>query len=163
MIGGMSDSHLNTSSSEANELSASDSEKATELIVLASRFVRAASRHSGRERSTIVLRTLSNLSLAGPMRIGDLASAEHITQPTMTGVLKRLEAEGLVKRKADPFDGRAQLIDITPTGKEALDDFRKKATRRIQPALAQLTLEERQTLWRASGIFEALSKQLDVL
>ncbi|WP_129360985.1 MULTISPECIES: MarR family winged helix-turn-helix transcriptional regulator [Micrococcaceae] len=159
----MSDSHLKNSSSAQGALSSAESRHATELIVVASRFVRAASRHSGRERSTIVLRTLSNLSLVGPMRIGDLASAEHITQPTMTGVLKRLEVEGLVKRQADPYDGRAQLIEITPSGKKELNDFRKKATQRIQPAVARLTSEERKILWRASEILGSINKDLDDL
>jgi len=96
------------------------------------------------------------------MRIGDLASAEHITQPTMTGVLKRLENEGLVSRQSDPYDGRAQLMEITVLGKKVLNDFRRKATQKIQPAIANLTEEEREVLWRAAAIFDSVANDLDL-
>ncbi len=157
----MSASHLPRPSSASEKLTQSESRRATGLIVSASRFVRAASRHSGRERSTIVLRVLSNLTMSGPMRIGDLASAEHITQPTMTGVLKRLEVEGLVSRQPDPYDGRAQLMEVTVLGKKVLNDFRRKATQKIQPAIAHLTDEEREILWRAAAIFDSVANELD--
>lgn len=132
-----------------------------ELIVGASRFVRAASRYRGRERSAVVLRTLSNLDARGAMRIGDLAQAEHITQPTMTGVIQRLEAQGLVERTEDPDDGRARLILITPTGRQELARFRELASARVSPALASLSEEERNVLWRASDILRTVTRELD--
>lgn len=142
-------------------LSPLEAEHATHLIVAASRFVRAASRHRGRERSAIVLRTLSNLSLSGPMRIGDLAQAEHITQPTMTGVVQRLEAEGLLRRTSDPSDGRAWLMAVTPAGIEVLDDFRDRAAARVRPALAHLDDEDRKALWAAADLLEKVTEELD--
>lgn len=157
----MSDSHPEDSSTDDRSPTGVDSSRATELIVAASRFVRAASRYSGRERSTIVLRTLSNLSIAGPMRLGDLAVAEHISQPTMTGVVKRLVDEGLLRREGDPCDGRVQLIDITPSGRVALEAFRQKAAERVRPALERLTDDERRVLWQASQILDSINSELD--
>ncbi|OIJ37109.1 hypothetical protein BK826_01220 [Rothia kristinae] len=136
-------------------------DRAGELIVRASRFVRAASRHRGRERSAVVLRTLSNLIAKGPMRIGDLAHAEHITQPTMTGVIQRLEAQGLVGRMDDPEDGRARLVLITPQGRTEMQEFRQLASARVSPAMAQLTEAERDTLWEATKILCRVTRELD--
>lgn len=138
-----------------------DQYRAGELIVRASRFVRAASRHRGRERSAVVLRTLSNLIAKGPMRIGDLAHAEHITQPTMTGVIQRLEAQGLVGRMDDPEDGRARLVLITPQGRTEMQEFRQLASARVSPAMAQLTEAERDTLWEATKILRRVTRELD--
>lgn len=138
-----------------------DQYRAGELIVRASRFVRAASRHRGRERSAVVLRTLSNLIAKGPMRIGDLAHAEHITQPTMTGVIQRLEAQGLVGRMDDPEDGRARLVLITPQGRAEMQEFRQLASARVSPAMAQLTEAERDTLWEATKILRRVTRELD--
>lgn len=138
-----------------------DQYRAGELIVRASRFVRAASRHRGRERSAVVLRTLSNLIAKGPMRIGDLAHAEHITQPTMTGVIQRLQTQGLVDRMDDPDDGRARLVLITPRGRAELQEFRRLASDRVSPAMAQLSPEERETLWEATKILRRVTRELD--
>jgi DNA-binding MarR family transcriptional regulator len=149
------------SSSETSQADAATERRASELIVAASRFVRAASRHRGRDRSPIVLRTLSNLLASGPMRIGDLAVAEHITQPTMTGVVKRMEIEGLVARESDPDDGRAWLVAITPAGQEVLEGFRVRAGERVEPALAHLTEEERATLWSAARIMGKVTAELN--
>lgn len=135
--------------------------RASELIVAASRFVRAASRHRGMDRSPIVLRTLSNLKASGPMRIGDLAVAEHITQPTMTGVVKRMEIEGLVARESDPDDGRAWLMAITPAGLGVLEEFRSRAAARVEPALTHLSEEERSVLWSAARILTKVTAELD--
>lgn len=131
------------------------------LIVRASRFARAASRYKGRERSSVALRTLSNLRVRGAMRIGDLATAEHITQPTMTGVIKRLEAEGLVVRTEDPEDGRAFLISVTPRGLAALDEFRVRAAERVRPVVEELSAEDRAVLDRASELLEQMTESLD--
>jgi DNA-binding MarR family transcriptional regulator len=70
--------------------------------------------------------TLSWLSREGAMRITTLAERESVTQPAMTGLVKRLEAAGLVTRKADARDGRVALIDITPLGRRTLE--RRRAT-----------------------------------
>ena len=45
-----------------------------------------------------------------------LASAFQITRPTMTSTLVRMERSGLVSIRADPDDGRAKLVSITPAG-----------------------------------------------
>ncbi|WP_270238153.1 MarR family winged helix-turn-helix transcriptional regulator [Rothia kristinae] len=138
-----------------------DQYRAGELIVRASRFVRAASRHRGRERSAVVLRTLSNLIAQGPLRIGDLAHAEHITQPTMTGVIQRLEAQDLVTRVEDPEDGRARLVLITEAGRREMQHFREMAAERVRPAVEQLSERERETLWEATKILRRMTRELD--
>jgi len=48
---------------------------------------------------------------------GELAAVLHIHPSTATGILQRLEARQLVRRRADPEDGRRQQLQLTPKGR----------------------------------------------
>lgn len=60
--------------------------------------------------------TLYTLANLGPARITTLAEAEHVTQPAMTQVVRRLEQAELVTREADPDDGRVVVVAATDLG-----------------------------------------------
>lgn len=53
-------------------------------------------------------------------RITDLAAWTHITKPSMVYLVNYLEAQGYVTRGADPLDGRAQRVRLTPRGVEVV-------------------------------------------
>ncbi|UQA56411.1 MarR family winged helix-turn-helix transcriptional regulator [Polyangium aurulentum] len=72
-----------------------------------------------------------SLGVTGPQRLviriagrfpgisaGELASVLHIHPSTLTGILKRLEARGIIDRKADPSDARRALFGLTAKGRE---------------------------------------------
>jgi len=63
---------------------------------------------------------LRHLAEQGPQRITALAAREQVAQPTMSMIVKRLHARGLVEREPDPADRRATLVGITPLGMTAL-------------------------------------------
>src|SRR5688572_18207234 len=48
---------------------------------------------------------------------GELAAVLHIHPSTATGILQRLESRQLVRRRADPDDGRRQQLQLTPKGR----------------------------------------------
>jgi DNA-binding MarR family transcriptional regulator len=50
--------------------------------------------------------------------IGDVSQALDIVPSAMTGLANRMERAGLVKRKRDGDDGRAQRLYITAAGQE---------------------------------------------
>ncbi|MCW5591616.1 MAG: MarR family transcriptional regulator [Burkholderiales bacterium] len=50
------------------------------------------------------------------MTFKDLGNRTLITKGTLTGVVDRLEARGLVARAASPTDGRSTLVKLTPEG-----------------------------------------------
>jgi DNA-binding MarR family transcriptional regulator len=54
---------------------------------------------------------------------GEVAEILHVHPSTLTGVLKRLEARGIVTRRADPKDARRALLALTARGRE-LDRLR---------------------------------------
>ena len=61
------------------------------------------------------------------INVSDISKMLHVTSPTITQLLKGLEANGLVERNPDPNDRRMVGITLTPKGAEvtqkALDSF----------------------------------------
>jgi DNA-binding MarR family transcriptional regulator len=53
----------------------------------------------------------------GPLRPGDLAAHARLSKQSMTGLVKRCEEAGLVRRERDPDDGRAYLVSLTERGR----------------------------------------------
>jgi DNA-binding MarR family transcriptional regulator len=51
------------------------------------------------------------------MRLGEMASAAHLSKQAMTGLVARCEADGLVTRERDPQDGRAFNVRLTARGR----------------------------------------------
>jgi DNA-binding MarR family transcriptional regulator len=82
--------------------------------------------------------TLARLRDGGPQRLTALAAAEGTTQPAMTGMVARLEAQGLVRRDGDPDDGRAVLLSLTPAGADLLARRRAERADRLAGPLTGL-------------------------
>lgn len=62
---------------------------------------------------------LEQLARAGePRPLGDLAARVSCVRSNMTQLVDRLEAEGLVRRVADPADRRCVRAELTPLGVE---------------------------------------------
>jgi len=61
------------------------------------------------------------------IRISDLSRIMHVTSPTVTQLINRLEEKGLVQRKNDPNDRRYIRVVLTTQGeailKQAADAF----------------------------------------
>ncbi|GAA3741001.1 MarR family transcriptional regulator [Leifsonia bigeumensis] len=126
-----------------------------DLIVAAHRLTRIAARSTGNTTPSAVWNTLSILSTDGPLRIGELASAARVTQPSMTKVVHQLVDEGLVERVADADDSRAWLVTVTAAGLRALDDWRNALTAALEPMFSGLTAADLAALARAVDILTA--------
>ena len=51
-----------------------------------------------------------------PRRVRDLADALYLEPATLSPLLKRLEAAGLIERRRDPDDDRALAVSLTASG-----------------------------------------------
>lgn len=67
-------------------------------------------------------RVLGMLS-SGPATIGDLVAATLFQQPTLTKIVDRMAASGLVARAPDPADGRRVVVTVTTAGKRIADQL----------------------------------------
>lgn len=74
-------------------------------------------------------RMAATMGVTGPQRLvlrvvglfpgasaGELAATLHVHPSTMTGVLQRLTAQGLLERRTDPLDGRRARFHLTRDG-----------------------------------------------
>ncbi len=97
---------------------------------------------------------LSVLVFGGPRTIGELASAEQVTAPTMTRLVAGLEAEGYVRRRADRADRRAVLVSATEKGRRALEAGRQRRVDHVLELLGQLDEAEVAVVGEAVELLE---------
>jgi DNA-binding MarR family transcriptional regulator len=97
-------------------------------------------------RSVGSLLTLRRLDEDGPLRLGDLAAAELVAQPTMTGIVRRLEQDGLVRRTPDADDARAVRVALTDAGRDELARVRSSRAAVLQQRLDRLDDDARAAL-----------------
>ncbi len=119
------------------------------LLVSSTRLVRIAAQSTGSKTPSAVWRALGILDTEGPMRIGELATANRVTQPGMTRVIGTMVEEEYVSRIADVADSRAWLIRITPKGRAALEAWRHQIAAALGPWFADLDEGEWAILERA--------------
>ena len=86
--------------------------------------------------------TLTTLRRSGPARLTELAVSEGVTQPSMTALVARLTDAGLVRRRTDPGDRRAVLVELTPAGAELLDRRREDRAARLAGPLGELAEDD---------------------
>lgn len=80
--------------------------------------------------------TLRHLLAWGPMRPSALSEVLATGASYVSKIVRRLEDDGLVQRKADPTDRRATLISLTTAGEEAARGVYALGDRMITEALA---------------------------
>lgn len=97
---------------------------------------------------------LSVLVFGGPRSIGQLAEEEQVRAPTMTRLVAGLEADGHVRRTADPRDGRSVIVRATARGRRLLERGRKLRLAQIEGMLSGLTASEAALLSDAVKLLE---------
>jgi DNA-binding MarR family transcriptional regulator len=86
-------------------------------------------------------RALTSLDLQKGRTMGSLAEDWKSDASTVTWIVDRLEARGLVQRKPHPTDRRARLVVLTPAGAR----LKRKNFERMYippPALLELEMDE---------------------
>lgn len=134
-----------------------------DLSSAADRFHSAAIhalRHVAREDpasglSAARLSALSVLVFGGPKTLGELAAAEQVRPPTMTRIVTGLEEAGLVRRAADPRDGRIARVRATPKGRRVLQRARERRIARLAERLSQLEPHEVALVREAADLVDA--------
>jgi homoprotocatechuate degradation regulator HpaR len=66
-------------------------------------------------------RVLRVLGEHGTVETGRVAREAYILGPSLTGVLARMERDGLVRRERDPADQRRTVVEATPRGLKMVD------------------------------------------
>lgn len=102
--------------------------------------------------------TLVTLDLCGPQRITELAAMEHVSQPSMSGVVSGLERAGLVERHRDANDRRVVLVELTTAGRDYLERRRRSGIETLTRLVAGLPDGDGAAFCAALPVLERLSE-----
>lgn len=100
---------------------------------------------------------LGALERRGPLRLSGLAAVEAVNPTMLSRVVRRLEGAGLARRLPDPDDGRASLLEITPSGRRLCESIRTERTDQLNVELAKLEPDDMRTLVAALPVLEKLA------
>ncbi len=92
------------------------------------------------------LRMLKSLSADGPSPMARFSAECFLTAPSVTAVIDRLEAEGLVERGRGSEDRRVVTVSITQKGQERLEVGLKLNGQFVRRALRSLSRDEARQL-----------------
>ena len=106
------------------------------------------------------LSALSVVVFAGPLTLGELAAAEQVKPPTMTRLVRALEARGLVTREPDERDGRVVRLRATAKGRTLMAEGRARRVRTLARELERLGAEELAALRGGAAAIERIAERL---
>jgi MarR family transcriptional repressor of mepA len=88
----------------------------------------------------------------GTMPMKHLEGVLLLSQPTVTGIVQRLEAKHLVSSRADPHDARVKLLSLTDKGRKCCANAKLHMTETDEVITRGFSKEEMDTfigfLWR---------------
>lgn len=127
------------------------------------RISRAIELHSKQLKAThrltapqlICLRELRDVGHTTP---SELARAVSLSQATITGILDRLEARGMVQRARNPRDKRRVIVELTEEGRAAVDAAPLPLHQRFARRLATLSEDDRAQI---EGVLGRIVKMME--
>jgi DNA-binding MarR family transcriptional regulator len=87
-----------------------------------------------------------------PSTVGDLATSERVSAPSMSRTVSALVGRGLVSRTESPDDGRVVRLALTPEGERTIVEERAKRDAWMSERLEALPARDRDVLAQAADI-----------
>lgn len=119
-----------------------------------------AAHHLSSARGHVLAQLLEAEQGLSPAQLAERAGT---TPPSMTGVLRSLEREGLVRRRAMSDDRRSQRVLLTPAGRRKVESLLPLMARRLADLAGTLRPSERRAmisgsrkLWERARALSAL-------
>lgn len=91
-------------------------------------------------------RVLRVLNEEGPQEPTHLADRACLLLPSLTRILQKLEAKGLILRQSHPCDKRRQIVDVTDKGKQIIQDNMQVTLRLAEDLRTKLGPERHEAL-----------------
>jgi DNA-binding MarR family transcriptional regulator len=118
------------------------------------RLLREVDAESGLSPSR--LSALSVLVFVGAMSQAELARIEGVSAPSMSLLVRELEADGLVERAADPADARRTIVSASRTGRELMVRSQRKRLEWLSGAIDRLPADAQRAIGASVRHFDAL-------
>lgn len=131
-------------------------ETAASLRLSIVRLARLLRQQDPADLSPAVATALGTIWREGPVTLSRLAAVERVTPPTITKLVDKLEARGLVERIADPGDGRVCRVAVTDAGRAEVDTIRARRTEWLTQRLRELPADDLRRLGDVTEVLEHL-------
>lgn len=131
-----------------------------ELVDRVLQAQRLLQRHVASTRSNPLLQvnlTMQQLKVLLMLSMGEARSSQELTRglgvgpATVTGLVDRLAAQGLVGRREDPTDRRVRLVEPTEAGRALVARLEAAGMEQLRGLLATLDVEDLVALERIVG------------
>jgi len=103
-------------------------------------------------------RILSILVREDSQQQGYLAEVLQLDKATISRLVKQLETQGLITRAPDPADGRAQLVSVTDSAREAWRSSGQALRQRLRDRLGEWSTED---VTRFTDLLHRLNENID--
>lgn len=148
-----------TSQTRADQTQDEIAEVAARLRLSATRLARRLRQEAGTGLTPSQLSALATVHNHGPLTLGALAEREQVAPPSITKVVTKLEADGLLQRTPDPVDRRVSHVRTTAAGAELVDESRRRKTAWLTDRIHELGEGERERLAGALDVLDRLVAQ----
>jgi DNA-binding MarR family transcriptional regulator len=138
-----------------------DAEDVARLRIALGRISRFLDRQSRGDRLTRTQASvLASVVRLGPIRLSELADIEGVNPTMLSRIVAKLEDAGLLRRRPDPADGRAVLVEATDLGRTEQRRLRAERTELLTARLAALPSAQATELLAALPALESLADEL---
>lgn len=105
--------------------------------------------------TTTHLRALQALERLGPCKVGELADAVDLAPSSASRLSDRLAEAGLITRSVAPDNRRATQLDLTPAGRDLVNELIKVRAASIRHIVDHMSEPDRRSLLRGAQAFSA--------
>jgi DNA-binding MarR family transcriptional regulator len=107
------------------------------------------------------LSTLMRLYHQGACGVSDIGSHLGVTNAAASQMIDRLVQQGLLERSEDPKDRRGKHIQVTPKGRQLIEDGIEARRRWMEELTTELTAEEQVLIVHALILLTRAARQLE--
>jgi DNA-binding MarR family transcriptional regulator len=104
---------------------------------------------------TSILGTINQL---GPLTLGRLAELEHLAAPSVTKIVEKLVALGLIERLPNQQDRRVVNVQVSAAGRRHILASRSRRTAWLANRIEELPAEDIRRLADAADVLDRLSR-----
>lgn len=115
---------------------------------------------AGQGMTSTQLSVLAAVVRHGPMKLGDLATAEDVNPTMLSRIVAKLDGDGLLSRTSDPDDARVAVVSVTAAGRRRHEKIRHQRTEALAAVLTDLDPDHVRALSAAVPALEALGGAL---
>ncbi|WP_406770095.1 MarR family winged helix-turn-helix transcriptional regulator [Candidatus Clostridium stratigraminis] len=97
---------------------------------------------------------IGTLTRQGKMKVSDLSDTLGLSNSTVSGILDRLENQGLVERTRSREDRRVVYVDVTSKCRKSFKDHHEQINKMFQDMINKATPEELNVIFKGLDTLE---------